>query len=199
MNLSSFEEEIRLFEQRDQKKPPEKGGIVFVGSSSIRDWQTLEKDMAPLKVINRGFGGSQAVDAIFYAERIVLPYQPSKIVFYEGDNDLADGKTPKQVLTDCQAFVEKVHSALPKTVIYLVSIKPSLARYHLWETTQQANALLEKYTKAYDFLEFIDVSRAMHDDGGKLRQTIFRADGLHLNAAGYQIWTEIIKKRIQSE
>jgi lysophospholipase L1-like esterase len=153
--------------------------------------------MAPLKVINRGFGGSQAADVIYYTDRIVIPYQPTKIIFYEGDNDIAHGKSPEQVLTDCQTFVEKVHTALPDTIIYFLSIKPSLAREHLWKTMQKANALLEEYTKAHEFLEFIDISNAMHDKTGKLRLNIFQPDGLHLNAAGYQIWTEVIKKRIQ--
>ena len=197
MNPSRFENEIRQFENSDRQNPPEKGAILFVGSSSIKMWRTLEQDMAPLKVINRGFGGSQAVDALYYADRIVIPYQPTKIIFYEGDNDIAHGKTPAQVLKDYQDFVEKVHTALPKTIIYLLSIKPSLARYHLWETMQKANVQLEEYSQKHDFLKFIDISAAMYNESGKLRQNIFRPDGLHLNAAGYKIWTAIIKKQIQ--
>ncbi|HEC83948.1 MAG: acetylhydrolase [Candidatus Parabeggiatoa sp. nov. 2] len=196
MNPSRFEEQIRWFETNDIRNPPEKGAILFVGSSSLKMWKTLEPDMAPLKVINRGFGGSQATHVIQYVERIVIPYQPTKIVFYEGDNDIAAGKSPRRFLKDCQTFVEKVHTALPDTTIYFLSIKPSLAREHLWKTMQKANALLEEYTKAHDFIEFIDISNAMYDEMGKLLVNVFQPDGVHLNAAGYQIWTEIIKKRI---
>jgi lysophospholipase L1-like esterase len=197
MNPSRFENKIRQIEIRDRQNPPEKGTILFIGSSSITGWRTLAQDMAPLKVLNRGFGGSLAMDVLYYADRIVIPYQPTKIVFYEGDNDIAHGKTPAQVLKDYQDFVEKVHTALPNTIIYLLSIKPSLVRYHLWQTMQQANAQLEDYTQQHDFLEFIDISAAMHNKSGKLRQNIFKPDGLHLNAAGYKIWTAIIKKQIQ--
>ncbi len=197
MKPNRFEKQIRLFERSDKKNPPHKGAIVFVGSSSITGWKTLKKDMAPLKVINRGFGGSLAADALYYVDRIVIPYQPKKIVFYEGDNDIAHGKSPQQFLKDCQDFVKKVHSALPETIIYFLSIKPSPARAHLQNTMQEANALLEAYTVGHDYLEYIDISTAMHDEMGKLRQNIFQADGLHMNTQGYEIWTQIIKKRIE--
>jgi len=197
MKPNRFEKQIRQFEISAQKNPPQKGAIVFVGSSSITGWKTLKKDMAPLKVINRGFGGSQAADALYYVDRIVIPYQPKKIVFYEGDNDIAHGKSPQQFLQDCQEFVKKVHSALPEAIIYFLSIKPSLARYHLQNTIQKANTLLDEYARAHDYLEYIDISAAMHDETGKLRQNIFQADGLHLNTQGYEIWTPIIKKHIE--
>jgi lysophospholipase L1-like esterase len=197
MKHNRFEQQIRIFERNQQKNSLNKGAIVFVGSSSIRGWRTLKKDMAPLTVINRGFGGSQAADALYYVDRIVTPYQPKKIVYYEGDNDIAQGKSPEQFLRDCQDFVKKVHSTLPKTIIYFLSIKPSLTRSHLQNTMQEANKLLQAYTKTHHELEYIDISTAMYDEMGKIRQDIFQADGLHLNAKGYEIWTQIIKQRIQ--
>ncbi|EDN72761.1 conserved hypothetical protein [Beggiatoa sp. SS] len=78
MKPNRFEKQIRRFERNDKKNLPHKDAIVFVGSSSITGWKTLKKDMAPLKVINRGFGGSQAADALYYVDRIVIPYQPKK-------------------------------------------------------------------------------------------------------------------------
>jgi len=194
-----FETEIHHFEKSDKINPPDKNAILFVGSSSIKRWKTLKSDMAPLNVINRGFGGSQMIDVLYYLDRMVIPYHPQKIVVYEGDNDIAHGKTPEQFLEHCQQFVEKVHIALPHTMLYFLSIKPSIKRYHLWEQMQRANILLANYTKKHDFLEFIDVSQAMHDEKGQLRQAFFESDGLHLNAAGYKIWTTIIKQRIQFE
>src|SRR5687767_185738 len=95
---SPFEKEIRAFEAADAKHGPTSGGVLFVGSSSIRLWTTLAKDFPELPVINRGFGGSQIADSIRYAPRIVLPYKPKTIILYAGDNDLADGKSPEQVL-----------------------------------------------------------------------------------------------------
>ena len=123
-----FENEIKAFEQSDKTNPPPKDAVLFVGSSSIRLWKTLEQDMPGMKVINRGFGGSQVEHSVRYADRIVLPYRPKLIVFYAGDNDIAAGKTPNRVLEDFKAFVAKVKTALPNTKILYVSIRPSVAR-----------------------------------------------------------------------
>ena len=91
--FAKWEKEIAAFEAADQKQPPPKGGIVFVGSSSIRLWD-VKKSFPGLPVINRGFGGSQIEDSTHFAERIVFPYEPCAVVFYAGDNDIASGKSP---------------------------------------------------------------------------------------------------------
>ena len=135
-----FETQIRRFEKSDKINPQKKNAILFIGSSSIGKWKTLKSDMAPLKVINRGFGGSQMTDVLYYLDRMVIPYQTQKIVIYEGDNDIAHGKTPEQFLENSLKFVEKVHTALPNTTLYFLSIKPSIARYHLWEQLQRVYA-----------------------------------------------------------
>src|SRR4051812_12790590 len=76
------------FTQADAGHPPPRDGVVFVGSSSIVKWTTLEKDFPTVPVIKRGFGGSELADSVFYADRIVIPYHPRIVVVYAGDNDL---------------------------------------------------------------------------------------------------------------
>ena len=107
--LAKWEPEIRAFEASDRTNPPAKHAILFVGSSSIRLWKTLAKDFPNARVINRGFGGSRIADSTAFADRIIFPYEPRTIVFYAGDNDLAEGRTPEQVAADYQAFVCKNH------------------------------------------------------------------------------------------
>ena len=103
---NQFESEIKKFEESDRLNPPPKGAVLFIGSSSIRLWSTLAEDFPATKLINRGFGGSQVSDSTFYIDRIVVPYEPTKVLFYAGDNDLASGKSPDNldalvyVLTD---------------------------------------------------------------------------------------------------
>src|SRR5437867_2700351 len=94
---TKWEKEIAAFEQADREHPPEKGGIVFVGSSSIRKWTTLAADFPRHRVLNRGFGGSELADSVYFADRIVLPYEPRLVVLYAGGNDINAGKTPEQV------------------------------------------------------------------------------------------------------
>ncbi|RME10337.1 MAG: hypothetical protein D6816_03460, partial [Bacteroidetes bacterium] len=88
-DLTRFEEEIKAFEEADKKSMPPAGAILFVGSSSIRMWPSLDSAFAPLPVIQRGFGGSTIPEVLHYADRIVWKYQPKVIVFYCGENDIA--------------------------------------------------------------------------------------------------------------
>ncbi|SRR6266851_5933601 len=190
-----WEFQISEYEKADRLNPPPPGVIVFTGSSSIRIWDTLASDMKPLEVINRGFGGSQIAEVNHYASRIVLPYRPRAVVLYAGDNDLSAPwlKTPEQVTADFKQFVEIVHAKLPDTWIYFVSIKPSILRWSSWPKFKKANALIAEYIRSQPRVQFIDVDAAMLDAQGKPRAELFRWDGLHMNAAGYEIWTSIIK------
>lgn len=186
-----WEASIARFEALDKQKPPPKNGILFVGSSSIVGWD-VAKGFPGLPVINRGFGGSQIADSVRYADRIILPYGPRVVVFYAGDNDIAAGKTPQQVLADYRALVKKVHDALPKTRIVFVGIKPSINRWSLIAKIREANALVKAEAAKDPRLVFLDVERPMLGADGKPRAELFKSDGLHLNAEGYKLWNELL-------
>ncbi len=199
-----FEKEIEAFEAADKKSPPPLGAVLFVGSSSIRLWKTLAQDFPEITVINRGFGGSQIADSVRYAERIVIPYKPKMIVFYAGGNDINAKKSPEQVLKDFQAFVEKVHAALPDTRIVYISINPSVARWKQEEKILEANRLIEAFVREIEAkkdeaapkLSIIETHSKLLSPEGKPRPEILRADGLHLNAKGYELWTALVKPQI---
>ena len=188
---SRWEDDIKKFEAADREHPPAPGGIVFVGSSSIRLWD-LEKSFPDRPVINRGFGGSAMADVAAFADRIVVPYKPKTVVIYSGDNDLANGKSPAQVVGDFQAAVQKIQAALPETRIVVIAIKPSKARWNLAETMREANGWMRAVVDSDPHLAYADVHQAMLTADGKLREELFVADGLHLNAAGYELWTSIV-------
>lgn len=191
-----WEPAIRAFEAQDRKSAPAKGGIVFVGCSSIRMW-AVEKSFPDLNVFNRGFGGSQMADSARYAERIVTPYQPRVVVLYAGDNDLAGGKSPEQVLADYRQFVAKVHVSLPKTRIVYIAVKPSLARWKLIEKVRATNSLIRGFAAQDPRLVFIDVEKPMLGPDGKPRPDLFLRDGLHLNAEGYRIWADLVRAHLR--
>jgi lysophospholipase L1-like esterase len=194
-NAGFWESSIRKFEAEDRVHPPKVGAILFVGSSSIRFWNTLARDMEPLDAINRGFGGSQIAHVNQFADRIVLPYRPRAVVLYAGDNDLSWpwSKSPQIVLNDFKRFVTIVHGGLPETWIYYISIKPSPARWSNWATVQQTNRMIAEFASGQERVQFIDVTPPMLDTHGKVRGDLFRWDGLHLNSRGYALWTSIIK------
>jgi lysophospholipase L1-like esterase len=184
---------IKAFEVSDKTNPPPKNAILFIGSSSIRIWTNVAEYFPEHKVINRGFGGSQISDSVRYVERIVLPYKPKAIVFYAGDNDMAGGKTPKQIRNDFERFVYKVHWALPETKIFFISIKPSPSRWKFHDQVIITNQMIKDLTKKKKELTFIDVYTAMINEQGLPREELFLKDKLHLNQKGYELWTSIIK------
>ncbi len=188
--------EMAAFEQADAGKPPAPGGIVFVGSSSIRLWD-LARAFPGLPVINRGFGGSHIVDSVNRADLLVIRHKPRTVVFYAGDNDLAAGKTPRNVVEDFQAFVAKVHAQLPDTRIAFIGIKPSTQRWALIAKVREANALVRDFCTGNDRLGFVDVDGPMLGWDEKPRPELLAADGLHLTPKGYELWTTLVRPFVE--
>lgn len=184
---------MALFEESDKENPPPKGGVLFVGSSSVRMWKTLAEDFPGHQTINRGFGGSELSDSIHFADRIVLPYQPRMIVLYAGDNDISRGKTSKEVYDDFKKFVKLVKKALPTTRVAFIAIKPSLKRWELAAEMQKANQRIKKRCDGSKALDYLDIWTPMIGDDGKPRPELFAKDGLHLNEQGYALWTSVIR------
>jgi lysophospholipase L1-like esterase len=191
--LAKWEPEIRAFEEADRQHPPAPGGILFVGSSSIRMWRTLSRDFPDLPVINRGFGGSQIREVTAFVPRIVLPYRPSRIVFYCGTNDVAGGeRTVDQVVADFQEFVRTVRQTLPEVQIAFISAAPNPSRWKFRDAWLTLNDRVRSLADADPRLDFIDVWQPMLGPSGQPRPELFIEDQLHMNAAGYAIWTRIV-------
>lgn len=187
----TFAPEIAAFAAADRASPPAPCGVLFVGSSSIRFWKSLPQDMAPLAVINRGFGGSEISDVNYYFDQVVKPYRPRTIVFYAGENDVADDKTPAEVAADFARFMDLKTRALGPIPVYFVSLKPSKLRWDEFAMQTQTNALIRQMATRRADLHYIDVVGAMLQNGEP--KDIYRPDRLHMTAPGYAIWTSIIK------
>lgn len=189
-----FEADIRKFEAEDAKNPPAKGGIVFVGSSSIVRWKTLKEDFPGYNVINRGFGGSQISDSVRYAQRIVTPYEPKMVVLFAGTNDIAAGKSAETVFADYRAFLKKVREKLPTVPIVYISITPAPSRWDKLDVIKKANMWIHEFTKMEKNLVFVDMFPNFIDAKGGPRPELFVEDQLHMNPKGYEIWVREMKK-----
>lgn len=192
--FAQWEDAIDKFDQQDSETPPAKDGIVFIGSSSIRRWDLLKyfDDLDPPPV-NRGFGGSQIVDATHFVDRLVLKHQPRTVVFYSGDNDIASGKSAADVASDFAEFCKATHAKLPEARIVWISIKPSPSRWRFGTEAQAANSRIRKVCDVDERLTFVDVWTPMLGDDGQPRPELFAKDMLHLNAAGYELWTNLVR------
>jgi lysophospholipase L1-like esterase len=192
-----FIKEIEAFVAKDRQSPPPPGGILFVGSSSIRFWKTSDA-FPDAPVINRGFGGSYVSDSLHYADRIILPYKPKLIIFYAGDNDIAAGKSPEQVAKDFQALLDKVHAALPETKVVYIAIKPSISRWKLHDKMHDANHRIAQISDQDPLLTFVSMEQEMLGDDGKPRPELLRSDGLHLSEKGYEIWNKKLRPYVEA-
>lgn len=190
----SWESTIATFEAEDRHAPPPKNGIVFVGASSIVRW-ALPESFPELgaRAINRGFGGSQMGDSVYFADRIVIPYQPKIVVLYAGDNDVETTATAEQIFDGFTRFDRKVHAALPDTEIIFISIKPSIRRWAFIDKIRGANLLIKDYIGTHPHLKYVDIVPQSLGADGKPRPELLVADGLHLTPEGYKVWTAALK------
>jgi lysophospholipase L1-like esterase len=192
-----WDAEINSLTEIDQKQTAPKDAVLFVGSSSIRVWRSLRKDLPDINFINRGFGGSYLADVNYYFERIITPYKPKQIVLYAGENDINDGKTPENVLADFKTFVSLVRKNFPKTKIYYISLKPSPSRWHLVNKFRETNNLIKTEITKDKNIIYVDVFNAMLNDKGEPQPELYVEDKLHLNEKGYAIWGNILKKGLR--
>ena len=186
-----WDEEIQGIEYRETEAPLAKGGILFTGSSSIQLWKTLAVDFPGVDLANRGFGGSQISDLIGYFDRLIVPGAPRQIVIYSGTNDLNGGESAEQVLADFATLCGMIERELPDTKIALIGAAPNPARWAQRVEQETFNAIAAAYCQRMGY-DFIDVWSAMLGEDGMPSRDIYVEDKLHMNAAGYVIWREVV-------
>jgi lysophospholipase L1-like esterase len=191
-----FEKEIRIFEIINYFKPIPPNSTLITGSSTIRRWKNTDQLLPGQDLVNLGFGGSTMKDLNYYAGRIILPYDPARIIIYQGDNDIARGASPTQFLEDCREFIGLCQEHIPDAEIYFISIKPSPARMRNWDDMLSANRLLEQLSAQYEKVHYIDISPGILNESGEPREELFEKDRLHLNDSGYEIITGILQHEL---
>ncbi|MEM7363033.1 MAG: GDSL-type esterase/lipase family protein [Pseudomonadota bacterium] len=170
------------------------GAVVATGSSSMRGWHgRIKEDLAPLTIVPRGFGGSNMYDVRYFLDDLVLKHKPRAVMIYEGDNDAALGATTEQVMLNLEAIVEEIHHDLPETRIYLLAVKPSIARWGIWPAMEKTNRAMQRFAKRHRLVTYVDVAVPMLDDDGTPKPEIFIGDNLHMNDAGYDVWRDAVR------
>ena len=197
---NAWESSIREFEAQDKVLPPTVDDILFLGSSTFTLWSTIEQDLSPLAIVNRGFGGSKMADMSRYFERVVLPHRPRAIVLFAGTNDLADPKpaSAQDVYEGYLKFVHRVKDALPDTKVYYVAITPTPLRWKYWDRASQANQMIQAHTSQDARLHFIDPTAKFLGQDGKPDRRFFRMDRLHPNKRGYALLAQSIKQALEA-
>jgi GDSL-like Lipase/Acylhydrolase family len=188
----SLAAEVGRYVESDRVAQPAPCEVLFVGSSSIVKWKpTLAADMAPIPVIDRGFGGSHIEYVNRWFDAIVAPYRPRAIVFYAGENDLDAGKSVARVVSDFDEFMARKTHSLGATPVYFISLKPSKSRFAQFPEQSAVNAAISARASQRTDLHYIDVVAPMLENGRP--KDIFEPDGLHMTAEGYAIWTRLVR------
>lgn len=181
--------------------PPGPGAFLFVGSSSIRLWDTIVEDMAPLTVIQRGFGGAKLGDVVYHANALLRAEQPAALIVFAGTNDIHPGavKEPATLLARYQELVTRTWQQHPNLDIYFIEITPTPLRWEVWDLAEQTNVLVREWSASNEKLHVIETTDAFLDAQGQPVEAYFRFDKLHLNEQGYAVWRKIIRDRLLTD
>jgi len=184
------------FDAADRAAPPRTGEVVFIGSSTIAGWDVANA-FPGSRVINRGVWGSTLTDIVRRLDRLVIPYAPRLLVVYAGENDINAGMTSEQVAVEFERLVAYVHTALPRTRILYVGIKPTPARWLQVHRMRAANDIIREFCAHDDRLAFLEVDGVMLGWDEHPRKELFVDDGLHLSKDGYTLWSMLVRPFLQ--
>ncbi|AMK16765.1 MULTISPECIES: GDSL-type esterase/lipase family protein [Sphingobium] len=185
-----FSNEIAAFAKANGANDGPPDGILFLGSSSIRLWNT-GGSFPDEATVNRGFGGATTPDVLHYYPRLLPHAAPRSILVYVGENDLAAGATPAAVAHDLLALLKKLRADYPRSRIAFLSLKPSPIRWTLWPKMAAVNMTVAARSRVGRF-DYLDVGSALLARDGLPDASLFRPDGLHMNARGYSRWTRLV-------
>lgn len=193
--VTKWAADVAALEALDARGPDVPGAILFVGSSSIRLWDSIAADMAPWPVIRRGYGGARYRDLCHFAPRLVANHDPRAIVVFSA-NDLADPAEPPpvdEVMVDVRATLAAIRGHHPRVPVFFVAVTPTEARWRMWPAISRLNVALEAMTAEEPATFFIATAERFLDPAtGRPRAELFVADRLHLSPAGYATWAAAI-------
>ena len=191
-NPARFANAIKRFEKEDARNNPTRGGVVIVGSSSVRRLDA--GGVFPgVDLIQRGFGGAHVPDVVHYAEPLVLKHEPSTVVFFCGGNDLWVGHSVDQVEEDFREFAALLFERLPRCRLVALAVRPSPKRRRLLDRVLELNARLERFAETDERVVFLRGScDRFLDANGEPIGSMYAEDRQHMNDEGYAVWAEIL-------
>lgn len=195
-----WQKSIKEFDEKNQAESHPDDSVLFVGSSSIRLWDTIGEDMAPYHPIQRGFGGSRWSDVAVFAEPLITPHTFRAAVFFVA-NDITGrnaDKTPEEVA----ALFRYVHGVVREhnadAPVFYIAVTPTESRWDVWPKIRQGNELIREYCRNTPNTFFIGTESIYIGAEGTPQSELFRDDKLHLSRDGYKLWGAAIKSQLDS-
>ncbi len=198
-SASRFNSEINAFIDEDDSLGVQNYDLILTGSSSIRMWTTMEEDLSPFKVLNRGFGGATIAELNNYAPRFLFSNTSRCIILYCGENDIHEGASPEIAFQRFKEFYKIFRSRSSDLPFIYINMKPSISRWTEFDDYQRADSLIVSYLESDNNAYTFDPAPLMLDSlTGKPRTDIFIEDGLHMNELGYDLWASNLMSLINS-
>ncbi len=195
LSSDRWEAAVEALEDAHARSVPAKDALLFTGSSSIRRWD-IEKAFAPRRVLNLGIDGAHLEHIVRFADRLILAHRPRVVVLYAGDNDTTAGKTPERIRDDFIELVDLLQRQLPESLVVFISIKPSIARWHVIDAVTKTNTLIAKICAQHAHLTYVDVFTAMLGVDEKPNASLYANDQLHLSEEGYALWRKLLLQHL---
>ena len=206
---AKWQKDILKLESLDQSEKYSENAILFIGSSSIRAWNSMQEDMMPYETIKRGYGGAHYSDIIHFSQRLVKNHNPKAILIFvandiKGNNksdiyskNLPD-RTPQEVKRLFKVVINQIRHIHKEIPIFAIETTPTISRWKAWGKISQANDLIKEFCDSNDRLFYISTRNYFIGDNGLPTEEYFVRDKLHLNSKGYALWSNIIKENLKS-
>lgn len=196
LGTDPFADVVRSYGQKDDLAPPPQGGLVVVGSSTIRRWRSAARVLSLYDPIQRGVGGARMADIAAHADVLVLRHAPAGVLLFAGTNDLADGRTARSVIDAYRCFATKLHASRPGVPLLYIGITPTPARWSRWSEAVAVNTEIARLATLHPSLRYVDSPApflaAAGSGGGPPPARLFEADGLHQSPEGYALFESVV-------
>jgi len=183
-----------------------KGQIVFIGDS-ITELFPLDDYFAELDLAtyNRGIAGDTTGGVLNRLQVSLFDIKPSKIVLLIGENDVNGRVEKSKILENYQAILNEISTKLPDAQVYCMSMVPpnlTLETYTEIDvektitTMMELNPQIENMVNSIPNMTYIDLFSLFADENNMLIEK-YSDDGIHLNAAAFEVWANVIKPYLQ--
>jgi len=196
---TKWDDEIAAYEKLDRESPVDPGGIVLLGSSNIRMWNTLADDFPGMNVVNRGVGGCRLVELVEFAPRLVAAAKPRVIVVGAGTNDVNAGTSTTDIRTAFEQLVDSLRRDHPDATIAFLAISPTVKRWEQLDRQVEANAAIKSFidTRGESKLVYLDANAAFLGPEGTPAPECFLDDMQHPSTIGNARRAELMRPMLK--
>lgn len=160
---------------------------------SLTQFGYWEKWFAGQPVLNRGVSGETSADLLRRLDDAIN--QPLAVFLLIGTNDLARGMSLREIVGNVATILAEVERRAPGTPVVVQGVPPRTRPFRepIRALNQHYQALVAAAGRQ---VEYLDLWPALADERGDLRRA-FTPDGVHLSAAGYAAWVDVLRPHVE--